>query len=145
MASTKEMQRRAKERKNPKKVKEVSTFNLCAVRHFKNGLVELTVFEALDMKPVNDKNALLSEICMKPWGHNPPANHINDYFIQTQTYQMHKGLGIKNFIVNFYEDDEDTPGTHSCREIMGVNDKEQFMAYAKNLVTSNNIDDVIYY
>ena len=93
-----------------------------AVRHLKDGQMEITAFRTVAHKPVNDKGALLQEICCKMWGHKPPVECIFDYLLQTLSYKTAKEMGMKNpgFKINFFEpgaDKDIPPQNHSCREI----------------------------
>ena len=90
MASTKEMQQRAKQLRQQAKedLKPKLSIEILAIRHQKNGLPEFTQFAVEKVKPINDKNRLLAAICKNKWGHKPPYNYIAEYLIQTNSFKM---------------------------------------------------------
>ena len=120
MASTKEMQRRAKQARKPQKpAREVS---ILAIRHTKLGQPEFVYFKTNVCRPKNDKSALLRRICTKDWVHTPPAGYIAEYLFQTNSFAMFDGMGqTDGYVINFYESDYDRPDTYSCRDIIAGN------------------------
>jgi len=117
MASTKQMQARAKAARKPQKAsREVG---ILAIRHTRSGAPEFVHFAATVCRPKNDKNALLRAICTKDWVHTPPAGYIAEYLFQTQSFAMFDGMGqASGYVINFYESDYDSPETYSCRDII---------------------------
>lgn len=119
MASTKQMQARARAARNPKKASR--EIGILAIRHTRSGEPEFVHFAATVCRPKNDKNALLRAICTRDWVHTPPCGHIAEYLFQTQSFAMFDGMGqASGYIINFYESDYDRPETHSCRDIMAM-------------------------
>lgn len=142
MASTKEMQQRAKQLRQQAKedLKPKLSIEILAIRHQKNGLPEFTQFAVEKVKPINDKNRLLAAICKNKWGHKPPYNYIAEYLIQTNSFKMFEGFGQTNgYIINFYESDYDRPETYSCRDIIATN-PEGLKDMAKTLAHVGDYD-----
>ena len=147
MASTKEMQRRAKAAKTAPKTSKMT--KIIAYRHLKNGSYELTSFQiGLPTKLIN-KNALLCHICDKAWGNNPPASAIINYLKQTTSFAMSRA-SFKDtaFIINFYETgaDQDFPKDVSCRQI-GAFDGDNFQSMMKSTLEqakNDNLDVTLY-
>ena len=117
MASTKQMQARAKAARKPQKASR--EIGILAIRHNRLGKPEFVHFAATVCRPKNDKNALLKTICTRAWVHTPPAGFIAEYLFQTQSFAMFDGMGqADGYVINFYESDRDRPGTYSCRDII---------------------------
>ena len=107
------------------KAQKPRNYGILAIRHCEDGQTEFAYYGADYLKPKNDKNALLRHICLKDWGHNPPAGLIAEYLFQTTTFKMFgDNPDIESFVINFYEvDDEMTAKrgekAYSCRHILG--------------------------
>lgn len=141
MASTKQMQARAKAAKEAAKQAQkpqAKEYGILAIRHCEDGSPEFVHFAATYSTPKNDKNALLHRICTKDWAHTPPAGFIAEYLFQTNTFAMMQNFGgAEAFILNFYEVDAEATAkngkkTFSCRDIMAAG-KDDVQAYANNL------------
>ena len=117
MASTKQMQARAKAARKPQKARR--EVGILAIRHTRSGAPEFVHFALNVFRPKNDKSALLRAICTKDWVHTPPCSHIAEYLFQTQSFAMFDGMGqASGYVINFYESDYDRPETYSCRDII---------------------------
>ena len=141
MASTKEMQARAKAAKTAAKQAQKpqpKEYAIMAIRHCEQGNPEFVHFAATYATPKNDKSALLHRICTKDWLHTPPANFIAEYLFQTKTFEMMQNFGgAEAFIINFHEVDQEATAqngkkTFSCRDIMACS-KEDALTYANHM------------
>ena len=113
-------------KKASKNIQNIREHGIFAIRHCEDGNAEYVYFHGNYFKPKNDKGALLSHICLKKWGHNPPAQYIAEYLYQTASYKMFKDMPIagdtQSFVIEFHEvDDEFTTKqgkkAYSCRNI----------------------------
>jgi hypothetical protein len=102
---------------------KLSTVHFFAIRHCKDGHKEIALSRVtLNPRQVNDRQALLREICLKDWLHTPPAGLIAEYLVQTKTYQFQSQMQTADigYVINFHEVDQDNSRQYSCRVIMGM-------------------------
>ena len=107
---------------------QLTTVRFFAIRHCEDGQKEFALSEvSFNTKLVNNKAALLREICLKDWLHTPPVGLIAEYLVQTTSYQVMAQMNNADigYVINFHEVDQEMSALrnekrYSCRQIMGM-------------------------
>lgn len=117
-----------------------------ALRHGRDG-DEFVCFGVVLENPMYNKKTLLEAVSCTAWGHNAPVALIADYLVQTNTYAVVNKFNPFGYFIEFYHDDPDSIGTHSCRTICGFRTEENFDSYVAEVLETVDTSktDVKYY
>ncbi len=95
---------------------------ILAIKHYPDSRPEMVHYNIqIPAATKNNRDHLLAYICQREWLHNPPAQAIAEYLLQTKSYEMFSQFNPDNgYIINFHKSDPDRPNTHSCRDIIAT-------------------------
>lgn len=105
-----------------------------AFRHGRDNVTEMAMaaVPAADIAPMKaeleermaaghySRSDILATCATTVWRHNPPGQAIIAQALLSQGYETMELMGRNMFVLNFYEDDPDQPGTFSSRESMAL-------------------------
>jgi hypothetical protein len=116
-----------------------TTVHFFAIRHTQYGFKQVVRAQVqLTPNRLNNKKALLREICLKDWLHTPPVEYIAEYLLQTTSYQLMAQqqfqMTDRGYVINFHEVDQELSNDgltqYSCRQVaaMSLPALEQYAA-----------------